>query len=99
MRGDTAGQREKTIAALTLRLSQQVDRMNRLTDAYIDRLIEQDIFETRKKTLLSERLELEFQISKWQMGDVGLEIKNEVKTCSFLLITVHLCSGCRGRKP
>ena len=62
MRGDAAGQRQKTIAALKLRLSELEGRLNRLTDAYIDRLIEQDLFESRKKTFLSERLDLEAQI-------------------------------------
>lgn len=56
MRGDAAGRRQETVAELKLRLAQIDDRIGRLTDAYIDRLIEQYIFEARKKTLLSERL-------------------------------------------
>ena len=49
-------------------LSQIDDRIGRLTDAYIDRLIEQELFEARKKTLLSERLDLQSQIASWQDG-------------------------------
>lgn len=68
MRGDAAGQRQETVSALNLRLSQVDDRIGRLTDAYIDRLIEQELFEARKKTLLSERLDLQSQITGWQDG-------------------------------
>jgi len=68
MRANAAGQRQETVTALTLRLSQIDDRVGRLTDAYIDRLIEQGLFEARKKTLLSERLDLEAQIASWQDG-------------------------------
>ena len=45
--------------ALNLRLSQIQDRFDRLTDAYIDRLIEKGIFEQRNTALLMERKELE----------------------------------------
>ena len=68
MRGNAAVHREETITSLKLRLAQMEDRLNRLTDAYIDRLIEQDLFEARKKALLSERLDLEAQTSSWQGG-------------------------------
>lgn len=70
MKDNAAGQREETVAALKLRLAQTEDRIARLTDAFIDRLIEQDLFEVRKKTLLSERLDLESQIANWQGGKV-----------------------------
>jgi hypothetical protein len=78
MRGDAAGQRQKTIAALNLRLSQIEDRLGRLTDAYIDRLIEEELFEGRKKTLLSDRLDLRSQIGSWENGklDAGEAVAN-----------------------
>jgi len=47
------------LAAQQLRLAQLQDRVNRLTDAYIDRLIERDIFEERKTALLMERKQIE----------------------------------------
>ena len=62
------GNGRKRSTALNLRLSQIDDRIGRLTDAYIDRLIEQELFEARKKTLLSERLDLQSQIASWQGG-------------------------------
>ena len=49
MRASAAGQQQETIAALKLRLAQADDRLGRLTDAYIDRLIEPELFEARKK--------------------------------------------------
>jgi hypothetical protein len=44
-----------------LRLSQLDERLGRLTDAYIDRVIERDLFEQRKTTLLMEKKGLEEQ--------------------------------------
>jgi hypothetical protein len=70
MKDNATGHREETVAALKLRLAQTEDRIARLTDAFIDRLIEQDLFEVRKKTLLSERIDLETQIANWQAGKV-----------------------------
>jgi len=45
--------------SLRLRLSQLNDRIGRLTDAYIDRVIEKDLFEERKAALLMQRKETE----------------------------------------
>jgi len=66
VRANAAQQQQETIAALNLRLCQIDDRLSRLTDAYIDRLIELELFEARKKALLSERLDLNSQIASWQ---------------------------------
>ena len=76
LRGDSASKRQEMIAGLRLKLSQAEERLNRLTDAYIDRLIEQDLFESRKKALLSERLDLDAQIAEWRntKRDVGEEL-------------------------
>lgn len=56
------------VRSLDLRLRQLDDRLGRLTDAYIDRLLERQLFEERKKALLSERVDLESQLSNWQGG-------------------------------
>ena len=76
MRDASSSQREQAVAAVKLRLSQAEDRLGRLTDAYIDRLIDQDLFEGRKKALLSERRDLEDQMVHWQSGkrDVAAEL-------------------------
>ena len=52
-------QRESEIKALTLRQGQLQDRLNRLTDAFIDGTIEKPLFEERKRALLLERKSLE----------------------------------------
>lgn len=68
MRGRATGQRQEVITALKLRLTQANDRLGRLTDAYIDRMIEKDVFEARKEALLAERLDIQGQITEWQGG-------------------------------
>ena len=61
-------EQEKVVAALTLQLAQIDDRLNRLTDAYIDRLIEKDLFEQRKSALLMERTDLQQRLAEWKSG-------------------------------
>jgi site-specific DNA recombinase len=55
LKEDWSKQREGLTQALRLRLGQLNERLARLTDAYIDRVIEKDIFEDRKTALLMER--------------------------------------------
>jgi hypothetical protein len=50
-------QAERT--ALALRIAHLKERLNRLTDAYIDRMIEKETFEERKMSLLMEQKEVE----------------------------------------
>lgn len=61
-------EQEKVVNAVGLQLAQNNDRLNRLTDAYIDRLIEKDLFEQRKTALLVERKDLEQRLAEWQTG-------------------------------
>lgn len=66
-------------------LGQIDDRLNRLTDAYIDRLVEKDIFEQRKTALLAERLETLESLAGWGSGsrnvaDELLEILERANT-------------------
>ena len=68
MRMDAKSNQEEAIRALDLRLAQIQDRLSRLTDAYIDRLIEKEPFEQRNKALLAERLDLRNQLTEWQSG-------------------------------
>jgi DNA invertase Pin-like site-specific DNA recombinase len=62
-------QAEDAINGLKLKLGQIADRLNRLTDAYIDRLVERDIFEQRKTALLTERLETSEILAGWESGN------------------------------
>jgi len=59
-------EQESAITTLNLRLSQIQDRMSRLTDSYIDRIIERDVFEERKTALLMERKDLEEKRDRMQ---------------------------------
>lgn len=52
--------------ALTLRANQLDDRLGRLTDAFVDGLIEKQIFEERKKRLLIERQGLKSDLARLQ---------------------------------
>ena len=51
-------QREDEAQSLKLRIGQIKDRLNRLTDAYIDQAIDKTMFEERKKSLLKKQLKL-----------------------------------------
>jgi site-specific DNA recombinase len=57
MRDEDTQHQEETINAFQLKLGQIEERLNRLTDAYIDRLVEKDVFEARKNALLAERVD------------------------------------------
>ena len=46
-------------AALSIRLTKMDERMERLTDAYLDRVLEKELFENRKAALLMERKEVQ----------------------------------------
>lgn len=63
---------ENILAALQLQLSQGDERINRLTDAYIDRLIDKELFEQRKNTLLLERAETQSKLKQWRTGNMAV---------------------------
>jgi len=62
--------------ALHMRLGNLTDRIGRLTDAYIDRAIEKDLFEERKLTFLKERKDLEEKLS--QITELSKTLPNRV---------------------
>jgi site-specific DNA recombinase len=62
-REENTKHQEDAVAALRLKLGQIGDHLNRLTDAYIDRVLEKDAFEIRKNALLMERKDLEEKLS------------------------------------
>jgi len=72
MRVDQQMHTEEVIASLTLTLGQIDERLNRLTDAYIDRLIDKDVFEQRKTALHMERLQSAQALASWQSGKRNL---------------------------
>ena len=68
-RADRSRRQDEIVAGLELQLSQLSDRLVRVTDAYIDRLIEKDIFEQRKTALLMERRMVEESLAEWRNGE------------------------------
>jgi site-specific DNA recombinase len=56
--------RHAQVEGLRLKLAQATDRILRLTDAFIDRLIERDVFEMRKSGFLMEQREIEDQLER-----------------------------------
>lgn len=66
---ESAANLEETVRALKLRIAQVDDRVARLTDAYVDRLIERDLFEERKGILFRERAELRSSLDNALSGN------------------------------
>lgn len=56
---DWESKKDSELNAFRLSLKQYTDRLNRLTDAFIDQLIEKNIFEERKEHLLLEKKTIE----------------------------------------
>jgi hypothetical protein len=62
-------ERQQRTAALNMKVQQIADRLNRLTDAYLDQTLERGDFERRKADLLYERRALEDQIVTLNCND------------------------------
>jgi site-specific DNA recombinase len=58
--------RETQLQALSLRIEQILERLNRLTDAYIDQGIDKIMFEERRAALIHERRTLEDAKRDWE---------------------------------
>ncbi len=61
---------DKLRASLNLRLAKCDDRLTRLTDAYIDQMIDKEVFEARKQGLLGERRNLLDQVATMSIADL-----------------------------
>jgi site-specific DNA recombinase len=61
-------QQEGASASLKLQLSQAEQRMSRLTDAYLDEVLDKETFEQRKTALLQERRSLQDQLDSLKTG-------------------------------
>lgn len=64
-----AREREDLLRTLRLRAAQLETRLDRLTDAYVDELLERSLFEGRKEKLLVERQELVERIRDLESGE------------------------------
>lgn len=66
---DQRKRQTEIIASLELQASQLADRLVRVTDAYIDRLLDKDTFEQRKTALLLEQRKLDETLTEWNQGE------------------------------
>jgi site-specific DNA recombinase len=69
-RNNVTEETDKLRASLNLRLAKCDDRLTRLTDAYIDRMIDKESFEARKQGLLGERRNLLDHIAAISIADL-----------------------------
>jgi site-specific DNA recombinase len=63
MKKEWRGQQDEHVVGLKLQLTKINDRLNRLTDAFIDGSVEKDLFEQRKSALLMERRDLDEKLN------------------------------------
>ena len=67
-----------------MQLAQIDKRLNRLTDAYVDRVVDKDLFEQRKNALLLERTDLHERIKHWEGGNATVsEVISEILERAF----------------
>lgn len=89
MRANENQIRKARLSALDLRLSSVKDRLNRLTDVYIDGQIDSAMFNQRKEALLTERLEIEQEISELNRDHSAaltkMEKYVELAKCAYFL--------------
>jgi len=74
--------RQSAIAATELRIGQIAARLDRLTDALIDGLLENSAYEQRKTALVGERRELEEHLAKVRSGEAATEIEKILEFAS-----------------
>jgi len=66
LRNDWTTRQEDETRSLKLRLDQIKDRLNRLTDAYLDQALDKTMFEERKKSLLIDQKAVEDSLTNLQ---------------------------------
>jgi len=62
----------RQVTALTARRKQIVERLNRATDAYLDGILEKELFEERKNALMTEERQIDGELER--MKDKGSEL-------------------------
>jgi len=65
---ESSKRQEEMVASLELQLGQIESRISRLTDAFIDQLLDKDSFEQRKTALHAERRRLQDSLAQWRAG-------------------------------
>lgn len=87
---DIGTQRESSRQAFALRQRQTSDRLMRLTDAYLDGVLEKDVFEERRRQLLFDQKELEERVrdlSGAQSDDVAVRLRNLLELANTALLS------------
>jgi len=79
LKADWIKDRERTLQTLKLRTEQVIDRLNRLTDAYLDQALEKEMFEERKAALIAERRMLEDQMRDYEANRKS--VPEEIQRC------------------
>jgi site-specific DNA recombinase len=79
-----ASRQEEESKNLNLNLSQIKDRLNRLTDAYLDQALDKTMFEERKKSLLLEQKTVERSLTNKSSSPDQLEIFLELAGNAWL---------------
>ena len=74
-RQNWAQKRDQAVEAVEIQLAQLKDRLNRLTDAYLDNAVDRETFEQRKTALLMERRGVEDKIADLRNGSPELPKK------------------------
>jgi hypothetical protein len=72
MKQDWTSERAQATQNLELHKSQLQDRQDRLTDAYLDKLIDKDTFEQRKTALNKERCRIHEQLQNLNNQSQGV---------------------------
>jgi hypothetical protein len=72
MAGDTVAEIEKVRGSLRLRLAHCEERIERLTDAYLDEALDKELFEGRKRRLFGEKRDLLDQIEQTAATDIPI---------------------------
>jgi len=79
--------RDAQLQALKLRIEQATDRLNRLTDAYLDQALDKTMFEERKAALIDERRAMEDTLRDYETNKRS--IPNEIEKCVELASTAN----------
>lgn len=73
-------QQDELIQSAKLKLADIDERINRLTDAYIDRMIDKETFDNRNKKLMHERIDIKETLDALE----AIMTENDSKTTKFL---------------
>lgn len=88
LREEWVNEYQSATSAMGLRLDNLQNRLGRLTDAYLDGVIDKEIFEERKSVLLMERREIEEHLDRLKENDQS--IPNQLEKFLELAGSVNL---------